>query len=76
MRYKDGEIPPEILAINASNDMLLFTAVISMMIGIVFFFFGRRGKQLWIWTWGIGLILCSLYLWFTLTTGIKIFGYF
>lgn len=33
MRYPDN-IPPEQLTVNASNDMLLFTAALSILIGV------------------------------------------
>ena len=75
-RYKENEIPPELLAANASNDMLLFTAVIGLLIGILMVVAGRYGKQLWIWTWGAGLSVFSIYLWVALKFDIKLFGAF
>ena len=62
MRYKTDEIPPELLAVNASNDMLMLTAVIGALIGIVLFYLGRKGRQLWMWTWGLALVAVSIYL--------------
>ena len=62
MRYKTDEIPPELLAVNASDDMLMLTAVIGALIGIVLFYLGRKGRQLWMWTWGLGLVAISAYL--------------
>ena len=59
MKYRDT-IPPEQLTINASNDMLLFTAALSIVIGIVLFALGRKGKQMWMVAWSIGLIICSI----------------
>ena len=59
MRYPDN-IPPEQLTIHASDNMLLFTAALSILIGIILTFLGHKGKQLWMVTWSIGLIICSI----------------
>ena len=59
MRYREN-IPAEQLARHASDDMLIFTAVLSLLIGAVLIWLGRKGKQQWLVLWSIGLILCSL----------------
>ena len=59
MKYPEN-IPPEQLTVNASNDMLLFTAALSIVIGFILVYLGRKGKQLWMVTWSIGLIICSI----------------
>ncbi len=59
MRYQET-IPPEQLTIHASDDMLLFTAFLSVLIGFILVYLGHKGKQLWMVTWSIGLIICSL----------------
>ena len=59
MRYR-SDIPPEQLARHASDDMLLFTAVLAITIGIILIWLGRRGKQRWMVAWSIGLIICSV----------------
>ena len=56
------DIPPEKLTINASNDMMLFTAALSILIGLILVYLGRKGKQLWMVTWSVGLIICSILL--------------
>jgi len=70
MRYKNGEIPPEAFTHNASDDMLLLTAILGVIIGIIISVLGKFGKQLWMLVWGIGLVLVSIYLgisiWFNL----------
>ncbi len=76
MRYKEGEIPPDQLAVHASDHMLLFTAVISLFIGAVLFFLGRKGKQMWMWTWGIGLIICSVFMWLAVRNNWDLASYF
>ena len=75
MRYKEGEyIEP--LAKNASDDMLVLTAIIGVLVGIVLTILGRMGKQMWMWVWGIGLVFCSAYLGISLYFDIKLFGHF
>jgi len=75
-RYKEGEIPKEQLAVHASDDMLLVTAVLGIFIGVVLTYLGRKGKQMWMWVWGLGLIICSAYLGLSMTIGLKLFAYF
>jgi hypothetical protein len=59
MRYQET-IPAEQLTVHASDNMLLFTAFLSILIGFVLIYLGHRGKQLWMVTWSIGLIICSV----------------
>ena len=59
MRYSEN-IPAGQLAVNASDNMLLFTAALSILIGIILTYLGHKGKQLWMVTWSIGLIICSI----------------
>ena len=59
MRYSEN-IPAEQLTVNASDDMLFFTAALSILIGIILTYLGYRGRQLWMVTWSIGLIICSI----------------
>jgi hypothetical protein len=62
MRYReenfinqvDGVIEPII-----GNDVLIFTTVIGLLIGIIFIVGGRYGKQMWIVFWGTGLVIVS-----------------
>jgi len=61
MLYPD-DIPPERLASHASDGMLLFTAVLSIFIGIILIYLGRKGKQQWMVVWSVGLIICSILL--------------
>jgi hypothetical protein len=75
-RYKEGEIPLEQLAVNSSDDMLVVTAVLGFLIGLIITYLGRKGKQMWMWVWGIGLIFCSAYLGLSMTLGLKLFSHF
>lgn len=78
MRYKEGDvlIPKEQMAIHASDDMLMLTAVLGVLIGLALTFLGRKGKQMWMWVWGIGLMLCSAYLGASMLFGLRLFGAF
>jgi hypothetical protein len=76
MKYREGEIPPELLSKNASNDMLIFTAVIGLLVGVILFYLGRTGNQMWMWAWGAGLVFFSIYLWFSNKYEFKPFEYF
>lgn len=60
VRYQDGAAAP--LAQNASNDMLILTAVLGFFIGFVLIYLGRLGKQMWMWVWGAGLVIMSLFM--------------
>ena len=55
-------IPPEMLSRNAHDDMLLFTAFLSVVIGSILIYLGKRGKQLWMIVWSTGLIFMSLFM--------------
>ncbi|MGH1541401.1 MAG: hypothetical protein ACRBHB_13315 [Arenicella sp.] len=61
MRYRE-DIPREQLAQHASDDMLLFTAFLGIIIGLALTWLGRKGKIMWMTVWAIGLILCSIFL--------------
>ena len=60
-RYREDEaLEGYKMAQHASDDMLLFTAVIAVVIGVIIAYIGKRGKQLWMLVWGIGLVVASL----------------
>lgn len=73
MRYRDkgainqidGEITPII-----ADEMLILTAILGLIIGIIFVVGGYYGKQLWIVVWGSGLVLASIIF---LTTFLSVF---
>lgn len=58
MRYAEGETLP--LASSASDEMLLLTAVLGVLIGIVLTYLGKKGKQMWMHVWGFGLVIASV----------------
>lgn len=63
MRYRaenfinqvDGVIEPII-----GTSAVMITSAIGLVIGIIFVFGGRYGKQLWIVFWGVGLVIVSI----------------
>ncbi len=76
MRYRDGDIPKEQLAVHASDNMLILTAVLGVFIGIALTIIGRKGQQMWMWVWGLGLIVCSIYLGISMVFDVKLFTHF
>jgi len=62
MRYAEGTIPKEQLTMHASDEMLILTSIIACFIAIALIYLGRKGKQMYMWTWGTGLAIISVYL--------------
>jgi hypothetical protein len=50
------------LAQHASNDMLILTAVLGVLIGFALMYMAKLGGQLWMRVWGAGLILMSIFM--------------
>ena len=59
MRYKIDPITGLPIA-ETSPGMLGATVLLALVIGIVLLYVGKRGKQLLIVVWSIGLIICSV----------------
>ncbi len=77
MRYReDIEIPKEQLASHASDDMLILTGILGFFIGIALFYLGRKGKQMYLWVWGAGLVVFSAYLSFSIYFDWTLFEHF
>jgi hydrogenase-4 membrane subunit HyfE len=55
-------IPPEMLSRNSHDNMLLFTAFLSVVIASILIYLGTKGKHLWMVVWSIGLIIMSLFM--------------
>ncbi len=60
-RYPPG-LSPEELPMHSVDGMLLLTAVIGVFVGVALFMLGRKGKQMWMWIWGIALVIFSFYM--------------
>lgn len=81
MRYRESQngdiiVPENELTRNASDGMLLLTAVLGFLIAIVFIIGGWKGRQMYIWVWGIGLLIVSVHLGVAIKWDIKLFGVF
>ena len=59
MRYKIDSTTGLPMA-ETSPGMLGATVLLALVIGIVLLYVGKRGKQMWIVVWSIGLIICSV----------------
>lgn len=65
MRYRIGKElqqpgPP------ISGEMLIFTVVLGLLIGMTLFVLGMRGRQMWLTVWGGGWCLPAWYTWLRL----------
>jgi len=61
MRYPEGQEPNPLYPHSESmHHMLTLSMLLSIVVGVVLFFLGRRGKILWMQVWSAGLVLCSL----------------
>lgn len=61
MRYRIGQDPANLTGQAVGEDGLtIFTAVFSLITGIIFVIGGIRGRQRWLMLWGAGLVLVSL----------------
>lgn len=78
MRYKEEDfiIPEEQLASHASDDMLILTGIIGFFVGLVLVYIGRKGKQMYLWVWGAGLVVISVYLSISLWLDWTLFEHF
>jgi hypothetical protein len=61
MKYAEN-IPREQLSKYASDDMLIFTAFISIFIGFALLYMGIKGRQLWMIPWSIGLVIFAIFM--------------
>jgi len=61
VRYREGQAPDNDAPYGSTmHDMLDMSMGLSIVIGIVLFVLGRHGNILWMKTWSLGLIACSL----------------
>jgi hypothetical protein len=59
MRYRIGEDPTK-LGGHVSEPMLTLAAVLGLMMGMVFVYWGWHGRQMWLLLWGSGLVVASI----------------
>lgn len=74
MRYSE-DLPHEELSKYASDDMLVFTAFISIFVSFALLYMGIKGKQMWMIPWGIGLFFVSIFMGTTIYFEIDYLGY-
>ena len=74
MKYPEN-IPRDQLAKYASDDMLVFTAIISIFIGFALLYMGIKGKQLWMIPWSIGLVILSVVMGVAIIFELEFLGY-
>jgi len=62
MRYRIGEEIPDInnLGEPVGDQLVTFSAVLGLIIGVGFVVAGKRGKQFWLLSWGVGLVIASI----------------
>jgi hypothetical protein len=58
MRYRIGDDPTS--GTTVTDDMLLLTVVIGLIVGIVLIWLARLGQQMWLMVWSVGLVLASI----------------
>jgi hypothetical protein len=58
MRYRIGDDPTS--GTTVTDDMLLLTVVIGLVVGIVLIWLARFGRQMWLMVWSVGLVLSSI----------------
>jgi len=58
MRYRIGD--DSATGATATDDMLLLTVVIGLVVGMVLIWLARLGRQMWLMVWSVGLVLASI----------------
>ncbi len=69
MRYRIGEASQQV-GPAVSGEMLVFAVVLGLLVGMVLFGLGRRGRIMWLTVWGGGLVLVSFVYLVTFSLGI------
>lgn len=59
MRYREGQEIPDNIDPHIGDAAMAFTAIMGLFIGIILSWLAKKGKQIWLLFWGIGLILVS-----------------
>ena len=58
MRYRIGSDPGS--GAPATDDMLLLTVILSLVVGVVLMWLARKGRQMWLLAWSAGLVVASI----------------
>ena len=59
MRYRTGE-DPAISAYGSTDEFVTYTVILCIIIGAILVWLGYYGKQWWLVTWNVGLIIASI----------------
>jgi len=62
----NGNIAKDQHAKHAGDGMLMVTAFLGVLIGMILTYLAKRGKVMWMMVWGIGLVFVSLFLGFSI----------
>jgi len=60
MRYREGQEIPDNIEPHIGDASMMFAAVMGLLIGIVLSWLAKKGKQIWLLFWGVGLVLVSI----------------
>lgn len=61
MRYREGtELEQLYSQSEGLLNMLLFTVVIGLLVGVILVVLGLKGRQIWLVFWGGGLVIASI----------------
>lgn len=66
MRYRVGEEAAQSGAMTGASGteaVLVFTLIISIIMGVFLVWLGWRGRQIWLVTWSAGLVVVSIATW-------------
>ena len=64
MRYRVGQDAAEQAAHTGGTEAtLLFTVILGLIFGFILLWLGIKGKQIWLSTWSVGLIVVSILTW-------------
>lgn len=59
MRYRIEDMPLD-ESMATTDDVYLFTVIMSLVIGIVLTWVGYKGRQIWLTVWCGGLVIASV----------------
>ena len=59
MRYRLDEMPLD-ASMATTDDMHMFTVILSFFIGILLTWLGFKGRKIWLTIWSTGLVICSV----------------
>jgi len=61
MRYREGQEIPDHIAPHIGDGSMAFASILGLFIGIILSILAKKGKQLWLLVWGIGLVIASIF---------------